>query len=88
MQFNLNVGHLRKQSLASLKDTLARVRITAQNRSINNLFEDSIFGALHKIVDVQKKQQWSQNRSLRHAERNKQMFRFLPNHLSVLLTAA
>ena len=46
MQFNLNVGHLRKQSLASLKDTLDRVRITAQNRSINNLFEDSIFGAL------------------------------------------
>ena len=46
MQFNLNVGHLRKQSLASLKDTLARVRITAQNRSINNLLEDSIFGAL------------------------------------------
>ena len=46
MQFNLNVGHLRKQSLDSLKDTLDRVRITAQNRSINNLLEDSIFGAL------------------------------------------
>ena len=46
MQFNLNVGHLRKQSLNCLTDTLARVRITAQNRSINNLLEDSIFGAI------------------------------------------
>ena len=46
MQFNLNVGHLRKQTLSSLQDTLARVRITAQNRSVNNLLEDSIFGCL------------------------------------------
>ena len=46
LDFNLSVSHLRRQSLADLQDTLERVRISAQNRSINNLLEDTVFGAV------------------------------------------
>jgi hypothetical protein len=46
MPFNLNVGHLRKLPVEQLRDIRDRVRITAQNRSVNNLLEDSLFGAI------------------------------------------
>ena len=46
MAFNLNVGHLKKCSVQELEDMLERVRITAHNKSINSMLEDTVFGAL------------------------------------------